>query len=122
MRLVVRQPQCLPHHAPTSDDSAGRSISITPTTGTQAGVPDIKDDKKQVPTTAIGDSPTSLAPASTRSKKFPEVKTKDAQHDIIVLHVAYILEKSPNLHGLIHEIVKLGKKPAVRPSSCCSVA
>jgi hypothetical protein len=76
------------HELDPSDDSPGGSISITPATGTQAGAPDIKDDKKQVPTTSIGEILTSLAPASTHSKKFPEVKTKDAQHDVVVLHVS----------------------------------
>jgi len=109
-------------HAPTSDDSVGRSKSVTPITllGTQAGVPDINDDKKSVPTIAVEESSTSLIPASTPSKKFAEVKTKNAQHDLVILHVAYILQKSSNLQGLILEIVKLSTKPGVRQSSRCN--
>jgi len=111
-------------HAPTTDDSVGRSKSVTPITllGTQAGVPDIKDDKKSVPTIAVEENSTSLAPASTPSKKFVEVETKNAQHNLIILHVAYILQKSSNLQRLILEIVKLSEKPGVRQSSRCNFA
>ncbi|KAF8814454.1 hypothetical protein BYT27DRAFT_7129978 [Phlegmacium glaucopus] len=88
-------------HAPTSDDPGGQSKSVTPATlvGTQAGAPDTKDDKKLVPTTAVEESLTS-------PKKFTKVKTTNAQRDLVVLHVAYILQKSSNLQRLILEIVK----------------
>ena len=87
------------HRAPTSDDSADRSRSVTSTTlvGTQAGLPE-------------------------KPRKFVEVKTTNAQHDLVVLHVAYILQKSSNLQCLILEIVKLGKKRGVRQPPRCSSA
>ena len=109
-------------HASTSDNSAGQSIPVTSTTlvGTQAGTPDVEDDKKPVPTITVDseECPTPLPP----SKKFVNVKTKNAQHDLVVLHVAYILQKSINLQRLILEIVRLSKNHAVRESSRCSFA
>ncbi|KAF8810517.1 hypothetical protein BYT27DRAFT_7134863 [Phlegmacium glaucopus] len=93
-------------HAPTSDDFVGQSKSATPTilVGTRAGVPDIKDDKNLVPTIAVEvESPTSATP----SKKFVEVRSTNAQYDLVVLHVAYVLQKSSNLQCLILEIVNL---------------
>ena len=129
-------------HAPTSDNSLNPTTLVgtqagtpdikddkkpvptiaTPTTlvGTQAGTPDIKDDMKPVPTITVEESPTPLAPISTPSKKFVEVKTTNAQHDLVVLHVAYILRKSPNLRSLILEIVRLSEKHDVRASFRCS--
>ena len=110
-------------HASTSDNSAGRSIPVTPTTlvGTQSGTPDVEDDKKpvRVPTITVEECPTPLPPPS---KKFVDVKTKNAQHDLVVLHVAHILQKSINLQRLILEIVRLSKNHVVRESSRCSFA
>ena len=94
-------------HAPISDASRPKSVTSFILGRTQAGVPDIKDDKKR----------TTLAAISTPSKKFVEVKTTNAQHDLVVLHVAYILQKSSNLQSLILEIVRLSKKHDVRESS-----
>ena len=111
-------------HAPTSNNSASQSKSVTPTTlvGTQAGTPDIKDDKKSDPTITVEECPTLLAPILTPSKKLVELKTTNAQHDIVVLHVAYILQKSSNLQSLILEIVTLSKRHDVRESSRCSLS
>jgi hypothetical protein len=100
-----------PTHAPTSDKSASQSTSGAPTTfvGTQAGtLVDDKDDKKPVPTPP--------------SKRFVEVKTAKAQHDLVVLHVAYILQKSSNLQSLVLEVVRLSKMHGVREFSRCSFA
>ncbi|KAF8810898.1 hypothetical protein BYT27DRAFT_7209044 [Phlegmacium glaucopus] len=79
----------------TSIGSNRQSKSATPTilVGTRAGVPDIKDDKNLVEV----ESPTSLTP----SKKFVEVRSTNAQYDLVVLHVAYVLHKSSNLQWLI---------------------
>ena len=109
------------HHALTSDNSAGRSIPVTPTTlvGIQAGTQDVKDCKEPVPTITAEECPTPLAQISTPSKKFLDVKTKNAQHDLVVLHVAYVLQKSSNLRILILEIVRLSENHAVRESSSC---
>ena len=106
-------------HASTSDNFAGRSIPVTPTAsvGTQAITPDVEDD---IPTITAEECPTPLPPISTPSKKFVEVKTKNAQHDLVVLHVAYILQKSINLQRLILEIVRLSKNHVVREYSRCS--
>ena len=107
-------------HALASDNSAGRSMPVTQTSlvGTQAETLDVKeDDKKPVPTITVEECPTPLAPISTPSKKFVDVKTKNAQHDLVVLHVAYILQKSINLQSLILEIVRLSKNHVVRESS-----
>ena len=114
-------------HALASDNSAGRSMPVTQTSlvGTQAETLDVKDeildvkedDKKPVPTITVEECPTPLAPLSTPSKKFVDVKTKNAQHDLVVLHVAYILQKSINLQSLILEIVRLSKNHVVRESS-----
>ena len=112
-------------HASTSDNSAV-PIPVTstgPTTlvGTQAETLDVKDDKKPVPTIAVEECPTPLATISTPSKKrFVDVKTKNAQHDLVLLHIAYILQKFSNLQTLILEIVKLSENHAVREPSCCS--
>ena len=107
-------------HALASDNSAGRSMPVTQTSlvGTQAETLDVKeDDKKPVPTITVEECPTPLAPISIPSKKFVDVKTKNAQHDLVVLHVAYILQKSINLQSLILEIVRLSKNHVVRESS-----
>ncbi|KDR71084.1 hypothetical protein GALMADRAFT_127299 [Galerina marginata CBS 339.88] len=104
-----------PLRVPTSDDSAGRSKSVTPTNfvGTQAGVPDTEDVKKPVLATTIVESPTFLPPVLTAPKKFAEVKTKNAQHDLVVLHVAYIIQKSSNLKALILKTVQLSNTPGL---------
>lgn len=47
------------------------------------------------------------------SKKFLAVKTMNAQHDLAVLHVAFILQDSADLRSIIIEIVELDK-PGVR--------
>ena len=88
-------------YAPISDNSASRSKSVTSFIlgRTKVRAPDIKDDKKQ----------TSSEETSAPSKKFVDVKTMNAQHNLVVLHVAYILQKSSNLQCLILEIVKLSK-------------
>ena len=118
-------------HASTSDNSYNRSKTVTPTTllGTHTDAPDINDDiddKKLVPTITVEEcpSPTPLAPISTPSKKFVQVKTANAQHDLVVLHAAYIIQKSSHLQSLILEIVKLSKRHDVRESSSsgCSFA
>ena len=98
----------------------GRSIPVTPTTlvGTQAEILDVKDDKKPVPTITVEECSTPLA-ISTTSKKFVDVKTKNAQHDLVVLYAAYVLQKSSNLRILIFKIVKLSENHAVREPSCC---
>ena len=79
-------------HASTSDNSASQSKSVTPTTliVTQTGTPDIKDDKKPAlrNTIVVEECPTALAPISAPSKKFMDVKTTNAQYDLVVLHVA----------------------------------
>ena len=107
--------------APTSDGSASRSKSATASlVGTKAEAPDIENDNKSVPTITVEEIPTPLAPISTPSKKFVQVKTANSQHDLVVLHVAYILQKSANLHSLILEIVRISKKHDVRVSSCYS--
>ena len=107
-------------HASTSDNSADQSMPVTPTTlvGSQAGSPDVKDDKKPVPTITV-DSEECPTPLPPPSKKFVDVKTNNAQHDLVVLHVAYILQKSINLQKLILEIVRLSKNHVVRESSRC---
>jgi hypothetical protein len=111
-----------PTHAATSDNTTSGSKSGTSTTviGNKAGIPDIKDDKKPVPTITVEECAKSLAPISPPYKRFVEVKTANAQHDLVVLHVAYILQKSSNLKSLILEIVKLSKMHGVREFSCCS--
>ena len=110
-------------HASTSDNSAGRSTPVTPTTlvatESQAETPDVEDD---IHTITVEECPTPLPPISTPSKKFVDVKTKNAQHDLVVLHVAYILQKSINLQRLILEIVRLSENQVVRDSSRCSFA
>ena len=117
-------------HALISDNSAGRSIPVNPISlvGTQAGtldvkdeIQDVKDNKKSAPTITVEECPTPLAPIST-PKKFVDVKTKNAQYDLVVLHVAYILQKSSNLQSLILEIMRLNENHAVRESSRCSFA
>ena len=106
-------------YASTNDNSASRTTLI----GTQAGAPDINDDiddKKSVPTITVEECPTPLAPISPPTKTFLEVKTTNAQHDLVVLHVAYILKKSSHLQSLVLEIVRLSKNHVVRESSRCS--
>ena len=109
-------------HASTNDNSAG-PIPVTPTTlvGTQAELLDVKDDKKPVPTIAVEECPTPLATISTPSKKrFVDVTFKNDQHNLVLLHVAFIIHKFSNLQTLILEIVKLSENHAVREPSCCS--
>ena len=52
--------------------------------------------------------------ADTPKRRF--ARSKNAQEDLVVLQVAYILKESPDLKVLILEIVKLNKKPEVRQS------
>ena len=99
-------------YAPISDNSASRSKSVTSFIlgRTQVRAPDIKDDKNRTPSAAT----------SAPSKKFVDVKTMNAQHDLVVLHVAYILQNSPGLRNLILEIVGLSKRHNVRESYRCT--
>ena len=117
--LISRPPTPQPNHKFDHDEAGCSptptpSVTLTTLVGTQAA---IKDHKKPVPTTVVEERPISLPPTSTPSKKF--VKTNNAQHDIVVLHVAYILRKSTDLQGLILEIMNLTEKPHVRYSSHC---
>jgi hypothetical protein len=98
-------------HVPTSDDFDDQSKSATPTTlvGT---LPDI--------TIAVE---VENSTSSTPSKKFVQVKTTNAQYDLVVLHVAYVLQKSSNLRPLILEILNLREKGSkVREYPRCSSA
>lgn len=46
--------------------------------------------------------------------KIPFKQSPSTQEDIVVLHVAYILQELPNLQDLILKIVRLSEKPGTR--------
>jgi len=95
-----------PNHAPTDDDFVAPSV-LTPSHS-------ITQDVDQLtPTIVMKESPTSWERLS-RAPKYTFVRTANPQHDIAVLHVAFVLKDSPDLQELIVAVEKLNSKPSVR--------
>jgi hypothetical protein len=74
---------------------------------------DSQDADQLIPTNTTKESPKSSERFSSPPKR-TFVRTADPQHDIAVLHVAFVLKNSPDLQDLILAVEKLNKKPSVR--------
>jgi len=95
-----------PNHPLMDNDSVSpsvltRSNSITQNTDQPIPTIDVKENPKS-----------SERPSSPPKRTF--VRTANPQHDIAILHVAFVLKDSPDLQDLIVAVEKLKNKPSVR--------
>ena len=103
-----------PNHPSTDDDSVAPSV-LTPSNSIT------QDVDQLIPTIVVKESQRSSERLSSPPKR-TFVRTANPQHDIAVLHVAFVLKNSPDLQELIVAVEKLNGKPSVRQSLPCSTA
>ena len=95
-----------PNHLSTDNDSVAPSI-VTPSNSIT------QDASHLIPKIVVEESLKPLERLSSPSKR-QFVRTANPQHDIAVLHVAFVLKNSPDLQELIIAVEKLNSKPSVR--------
>lgn len=95
-----------PNHPPMDNDSVATSVLAPSNSITQ-------DADQLIPIIVVKESLKSSERLSS-PPKHTFVRTTNPQHDIAILHVAFVLKESPDLQDVIVAVEKLKSKPSVR--------